>query len=82
MAILSNTYTTYDTVGMREDLIDVISNIDPVSTWFQSNIGNTRATQRLHEWLLDALAAPAANALRAGRARPLIPWTTCTSTTR
>ena len=33
-----------------------------MSTWFQSNIGNTRATQRLHEWLLDALAAPAANA--------------------
>ena len=62
MAIATNAYTTYDTVGMREDLIDVISNIDPVSTWFQSNIGNARASQRYHEWLLDSLAAPAANA--------------------
>ena len=61
MAIATNTYTTYDTTGMREDLIDVISNIDPVSTWFQSNIGNARASQRYHEWLLDSLAAPAAN---------------------
>lgn len=40
----------------------VIANIDPVSTWFQSNIGNSKATQRTHEWMLDALAAPAANA--------------------
>ena len=61
MAIGTNTYTTYDTTGMREDLIDVIANIDPVSTWFQSNIGNARASQRYHEWLLDSLAAPAAN---------------------
>ena len=61
MAIGTNTYTTYDTTGMREDLIDVIANIDPVSTWFQSNIGSARASQRYHEWLLDSLAAPAAN---------------------
>ena len=62
MTIGTNAYTTYDTVGMREDLIDMIGNIDPVSTWFQSNIGNTKASQRYHEWLLDSLAAPAANA--------------------
>lgn len=40
----------------------VITNIDPVDTWFQSNIGSTKATQRTHEWMLDALAAPASNA--------------------
>lgn len=62
MAVLSNTYTQYDTTGVREDLIDVISNIDPVETWFQSNIGNGKATQRTHEWMLDALAAPGSNA--------------------
>lgn len=49
MGIVANTYTTYDTAGIREDLINVISNIDPVSSWFQSNIGSGRATQRYHE---------------------------------
>lgn len=49
MAIGTNTYTTYDTAGMREDLIDEISNIDPVETWFQSSIGSARAKQRYHE---------------------------------
>lgn len=62
MGILTSTYTTYDTTGVREDLIDIISNITPVETWFQSTIGSTRATQRYHEWLKDSLATAAANA--------------------
>ena len=62
MAIPTATYTTYDTVGVREDLIDVIVNITPMDTWFTSNSGTARASNRYHEWLTDTLAAPASNA--------------------
>ena len=36
MAIIANTFTTYDAIGMREDLSDVISNISPTATVFMS----------------------------------------------
>ena len=61
MAIPSNTFTTYEAIGNREDLIDVITTISPVDTWVTSNTGSTRATARLHEWQKDALAAAAEN---------------------
>lgn len=61
MAIPSNTFTTYEAIGNREDLIDVITTISPVDTWVTSNTGSTRATARLHEWQTDALAAAAEN---------------------
>ena len=62
MAIPTADTTTYDIVGMREDLIDVITNISPVETWFTSNTGNGKATNRYHEWQIDSLATPTANA--------------------
>ena len=34
MAVISNTYTTYDAIGLREDLSDVIDNIAPTETRF------------------------------------------------
>jgi hypothetical protein len=37
--------TTYDTVGIREDLSDIIYNISPTDTPFMSGIGKTKATQ-------------------------------------
>ena len=60
------TQTTYLTTGAREDLVDMISNISPVETWFTSNTGNVDAKQRYHEWQTDALASPAANAQSEG----------------
>lgn len=66
MAVPTNTFQTYQAVGNREDLIDVITNISPVDTWVTSNTGNTRATAVLHEWQTDALAAAAANAVIEG----------------
>lgn len=62
MTVPTNTYQTYTMIGMREDLTDVITNIDPMDTWFTSNSGNTSVTSRYHEWQTDALAAAAANA--------------------
>lgn len=61
MAIGTNMFTQYETVGLREDLIDVITNITPVDTWFQSTIGSGVAKQKYHEWQADVLASPAAN---------------------
>ena len=66
MTVPANTFQTYQAVGNREDLIDVITNISPVDTWVTSNTGNTRATAVLHEWQTDALAAAAANAVIEG----------------
>lgn len=54
-------FSTYEAIGNREDLIDVITNIAPVDTWVTSNTGSTRATYRLHEWQRDTLAAAAEN---------------------
>lgn len=61
MAIPANTFTTYTAIGNREDLIDVITNISPVDTFFTSNTGSTRATARFHEWQTDVLEDAAAN---------------------
>ena len=61
MAVPSNTYQTYQSIGNREDLIDIIENISPVDTFVTSNTGSKRATAVLHEWQTDALAAAAAS---------------------
>jgi hypothetical protein len=66
MAIPTNAFTTYESIGQREDLIDVITNISPVDTWFTSNSGTVKASGRFHEWQTDALAAAAANAVIEG----------------
>ncbi len=62
MSILTGTQTTYDLVGIREDLTDAIYNISPTETPFQSNIGRGAISNKLHEWQTDALADAAANA--------------------
>ena len=55
-------FVTYQAIGNREDLIDIITNISPMDTWFTSNTGSTRAISTYHEWQTDALATAAANA--------------------
>ncbi len=57
MAQPTNTFDTYDSVGEREDLSDVIYNISPTDTPFLSSAAKTAATAVLHEWQTDALAA-------------------------
>jgi hypothetical protein len=55
-------YQTYQTVGIREDLADIIYSISPTETPFMSGVAKTRATNTSHQWQTDALAAVAANA--------------------
>ena len=51
------TYQSYQSVGNREDLSDVIYNISPTETPFLNSVGKTKATAVYHEWQKDSLAA-------------------------
>lgn len=51
------TYQTYTSIGMREDLSDVIYSISPTDVPFMSSIGKTKATAVTHEWQTDSLSA-------------------------
>ena len=61
MAQFSDTFDTYDSIGEREDLSDVIYNISPTDTPFLSSASKTQATAVLHEWQTDSLAAAVTN---------------------
>ena len=61
MAIVTNTFTTFDAKGIREDLSNVITNIAPEETPYMSNIGRESVSNSLYEWQTDTLAAAAAN---------------------
>jgi len=52
---------TYDAVGNREDLLDVVTNISPTETPKFSRFGKTKAQNTYHEWLTDSLASAAEN---------------------
>ena len=56
------TYTSYDTVGAKESVADVISNLSPSQTPFQSMIRDQKIKNRVHEWQEDSLAAVRDNA--------------------
>lgn len=57
MALPTNTFATYEAVGNREDLSDVIYRIDPTDTPFMSGIEREKASAVNHEWETQALAA-------------------------
>jgi len=61
MAIVTNTFTTFDAKGIREDLSNIITNIAPEETPYMSNIGRESVSNSLYEWQTDTLAAAAAN---------------------
>lgn len=62
MAIVTNTFTSYDAIGIREQLSDIITNIAPTQTPFLSMCKKGKATNSFFEWQTDTLAAAAANA--------------------
>jgi len=49
------TYQTYQEVGIKEDVSDIITNISPRKTPFLSSIGNEKVTQPLFQWQEDSL---------------------------
>lgn len=62
----TTTFDTYLSVGIREDLIDVIYNISPTDTPFVSNVASGSAKGTYHEWQKDDLAAPEDNPVPEG----------------
>lgn len=59
---VSGTYKTYDQVGKRENVEDIIYDISPTATPFLSSIGSSTVNATLHQWQEDSLAAVGSNA--------------------
>jgi hypothetical protein len=57
MAIVTNTFTSFDAKGIREELSNVINNISPEEVPFQSNVGSRNVSNTYFEWQTDQLAA-------------------------
>ena len=57
---------TYDAVGNKDDVSDIITNIAPYDTPLYTRIGKTKATQVMHEWLEDDLGNSAVNMFEEG----------------
>lgn len=55
-------YSSYEMVGTKQDVSDIISNLTPTQTPFLTMIGSEKIKARLHEWQEDSLAAPQDNA--------------------
>lgn len=61
MAQPTNTYSSYDANGNREDLTDDIYDISPRVTPFISMCGRSTAKNRFHQWQIETLAPPDTN---------------------
>ena len=61
MTQATNTFDTYDAVGIREDLQDVIYSISPTETPFMSAAAREQVKNTFHEWQTDSLAAAVTN---------------------
>lgn len=66
MATPANAVSTVNIKGQREDLIDVIYNIDPYDTPFVSATPTGSVSAITHEWQTDELRAPGDNAVIEG----------------
>ena len=67
MAAVTGNYATYNQVGIREDLEDIIYNIAPMDTYFFNHVAKLKAKNTRHDWQTDTLDTPsAANAYAEG----------------
>ena len=57
MTVPTNTLQVYGQTNIREDLSDLIYNVDPFKTPFFNMCKKGKATQTYHEWDTDSLAA-------------------------
>src|SRR5881227_1174420 len=61
MALPTSTFATYEAIGNREDLSDVIYRIDPTDTPYVSGVEREKATAVNHEWQTQALGSVDSN---------------------
>ena len=80
MAVIANSFLTYDAKGIREDLSDLIADISPPQTPFQSNVGTREAENTYIEWQTDSLATASATPVVEGQ--DLSSFTAVTPTVR
>lgn len=66
MTAPNNTYLTTSAIGNREDLTDAIYRISPTQTPVLNMASKAKATNTLHEWQTQDLAAAATNAQAEG----------------
>lgn len=62
MAQPTNTFDSYDQVGIREDLSDMIYDVSPEETPLYSSLARIKASNTYVEWQTDALRSSAVNA--------------------
>jgi len=62
MPTVTGTLSSFDQVGKREDVEDIIYQIDPTECPMLTSIGTSTASNTLHQWLQDSLAAVGTNA--------------------
>ena len=63
---MADTAYTYDDNALREDLLDVLTNLAPIDTQLISGLGTTEAKSIRHEWLVDTLSSVKTNAYAEG----------------
>src|SRR5690349_3276053 len=67
MALPTNAFTTYSSIGNREDLEDVIYNVAPTETPLMTALDTTKSKAVNHEWQTDTIdAVDTANAVLEG----------------
>lgn len=78
---ISDRQVTYETVGIKEDISDVIGLISPYDTPNYSQFKKASAKQTVVQWQEDALRPPAANAQVEGQDTTIAPSSTPTMLT-
>src|SRR4030067_708561 len=59
---MGDTFKTYEAIGRREDLSEIVTSIAPVDALLYNAIGSVDVKNTKHEWMTDTLAAAASNA--------------------
>ena len=57
-----STFTSYETIGKKEDVSDIITDITPFDTPFFSMMKSQKVHNRVYQYQSDALRSPASNA--------------------
>jgi hypothetical protein len=65
-AVPSNTLTTFELTGNREDIADEISIITPIDSPFYHSIGTAPVTAMKHDFMTDAIETPGENSALIG----------------
>ena len=61
ISVTTDTYDVGSAGGNREDLEDIIWELEPLDTYCLTNFDRVKADATYHEWLKDTLDAPGAN---------------------